>query len=90
MNVITYLLASNLAEVLIIFVSTLFNVILLKPIQLLWINLVTDTLPAIALGFEKEERGIMHEKPRNSTLLKPACLNCSLVFSMSHDAFPSK
>ena len=66
MNVITYLLASNLAEVLIIFVSTLFNVILLKPIQLLWINLVTDTLPAIALGFEKEERGIMHEKPRNS------------------------
>ena len=66
MNVITYLLASNLAEVLIIFISTLVNVVLLKPIQLLWINLVTDTLPAIALGFEKEERGIMHEKPRNS------------------------
>lgn len=66
MNVITYLLASNLAEVLIIFISTLLNNVILIPIQLLWINLVSDTLPAIALGFEKEERGIMHEKPRNS------------------------
>lgn len=65
-NVITYLLASNLAEVLIIFISTLLNNVLLIPIQILWINLVSDTLPAIALGFEKEERGIMHEKPRNS------------------------
>lgn len=65
-NVITYLLASNLAEILIIFISTLLNNVLLIPIQILWINLVSDTLPAIALGFEKEERGIMHEKPRNS------------------------
>lgn len=65
-NVIAYLLASNLAEVLIIFIATLFNKTLLLPIQILWINLVTDTIPAIALGFEREERNIMRQKPRNS------------------------
>lgn len=65
-NVIAYLLASNLAEVLIIFIATLFNKTLLLPIQILWINLVTDTIPAIALGFEREERNIMKQKPRNS------------------------
>ncbi len=65
-NVIAYLLASNLAEVLIVFIATLFNKVLLLPIQILWINLITDTLPAIALGFEKEERGLMRQKPRNS------------------------
>ena len=65
-NVITYLLASNLAEVLIIFLSTLLNNTILIPIQILWINLVSDTLPAIAIGFEKEERGIKKKKPRSS------------------------
>ncbi len=65
-NVIVYLLASNLAEVLIIFFATLFNKTILLPIQLLWINLVTDTIPAIALGFEKEEKNIMKQKPRNA------------------------
>ena len=65
-NVIVYLLASNLAEVLIIFLATLFNRTILLPIHLLWINLVTDTIPAIALGFEKEEKNIMRQKPRNS------------------------
>ena len=65
-NVIAYLLASNLAEVLIIFISTLFGQTFLLPIQILWINLVTDTIPAIALGFEKEEKDIMRQKPRNS------------------------
>ncbi len=65
-NVIAYLLASNLAEVLIIFIATLFNVTLLLPIQILWINLITDTIPAIALGFEREERGIMKHPPRSS------------------------
>lgn len=65
-NVIAYLLASNLAEVLIIFIATLLNKTLLLPIQILWINLVTDTIPAIALGFEREERGIMKQPPRSS------------------------
>ncbi len=65
-NVIAYLLASNLAEVLVIAISTFLNKTLLLPIQILWINLVTDTIPAIALGFEKEEKGIMKTKPRDS------------------------
>lgn len=66
-NVIVYLLASNLAEVLIIFLATLFNRTILLPIHLLWINLVTDTIPAIALGFEKEEKNVMRQKPRSSS-----------------------
>ena len=65
-NVISYLLASNLAEVLIVFFSTLLNFTILLPIQILWINLVTDTIPAIALGFEKEEKNIMRQKPRSA------------------------
>ncbi len=65
-NVIVYLLASNLAEVLIIFIATLFNYTILLPIQILWINLISDTIPAIALGFEKEEKDIMKKKPRSS------------------------
>ena len=65
-NVIAYLLASNLAEVLIVFISTLLNLKILLPIQILWINLVTDTIPAIALGFEKEEKNIMRQKPRSA------------------------
>lgn len=65
-NVIAYLLASNLAEILIIFIATLFNKVLLAPIQILWINLITDTIPAIALGFEREEKDIMRQKPRNA------------------------
>ena len=65
-NAIAYLLASNLAEMLIIFIATLLDKTLLLPIQILWINLVTDTIPAIALGFEKEEKDIMRQKPRNS------------------------
>lgn len=66
-NVIAYLLASNLAEVLIISIATFLNKTLLLPIQILWINLITDTIPAIALGFEKEEKGIMRNKPRDSS-----------------------
>lgn len=61
---IQYLLSANMAEVLTIFLSTLFGWGVLLPIHLLWINLVTDTLPAIALGVEPMEPGIMNEKPR--------------------------
>ncbi len=79
-NVIVYLLASNLAEVLIIFIATLFNRTILQPIQLLWINLVTDTIPAIALGFEKESKNIMSQKPRsaNERFFTPF-LTCRIV-----------
>lgn len=65
-NVIVYLLASNIAEILIVFISTLLGSLILYPLQLLWINLVTDTIPAIALGFEPESKDIMKQKPRKS------------------------
>ena len=61
---IQYLLSTNMAEVFIIFFATLFGWDVLQPVHLLWINLVTDTLPAIALGVEPAEPGIMTHKPR--------------------------
>ncbi|CAM3095184.1 cation-translocating P-type ATPase [Leuconostoc rapi] len=59
-----YLLASNLAEVISIFVMTLLGWNILAPIMILWINLVTDTLPAIALGVEPAQKDVMTQRPR--------------------------
>lgn len=53
---VQYLLAANLGEVLTLFIATLFAWDTLLPIHLLWINLVTDTFPAIALGMEPAEK----------------------------------
>lgn len=61
---IQYLLSANMAEVLTIFLATLFGWDVLLPVHLLWINLVTDTFPAIALGVEPAEPGVMKQKPR--------------------------
>ncbi|MDY4002657.1 MULTISPECIES: cation-translocating P-type ATPase [Streptococcus] len=61
---IQYLLSANMAEVFTIFFATLFGWDVLEPVHLLWINLVTDTLPAIALGVEPAEPGVMTHKPR--------------------------
>ena len=61
---IQYLLSANMAEVFTIFFATLFGWDVLEPVHLLWINLVTDTLPAIALGVEPAEPGVMRHKPR--------------------------
>ena len=61
---IQYLLSSNTAEVLSIFLATLFGWNVLEPVHILWLNLVTDTLPAIALGVEPAEPGVMKHKPR--------------------------
>jgi len=61
---VQFLLSSNLAEVVAIFVSTLLGFILLKPIHILWINLVTDTFPAMALGVEPAEDDAMRKPPR--------------------------
>ena len=63
---IQYLLASNMSEVIGIFVATLLGFTLLKPVHLLWINLVTDTFPALALGTETAESDIMKRKPRDA------------------------
>lgn len=63
---IQFLLSSNLSEVIGIFVATMLGFLLLKPIHILFINLITDSLPALALGLEKSEPDIMRRPPRDS------------------------
>lgn len=64
---IQFLLASNLSEVVAIFFASLIGISsLFKPVHLLWINLITDCLPALSLGMEKPESNIMKRKPRDS------------------------
>lgn len=63
---IQFLLGSNIAEVISIFIATLCGFTILHPVHLLWINLVTDSFPALALGVEKAEPGIMEKKPRSA------------------------
>ena len=73
---IHYLLSCNIGEILTIFLATLFNFhqMPLMPVQLLWLNLVTDSLPALALGVEPVEEGVMDQKPRpaEENLFSPA------------------
>ena len=64
---IQFLLASNLSEVMSIFFANLLGFTILKPVHLLWINLVTDSFPALALSMEKGEKDIMKRPPRKST-----------------------
>ena len=63
---IQFLLASNMSEVLGVFSATLMGFTLLKPVHLLFINLVTDCFPALALGMEKAEPDTMQRPPRDS------------------------
>ncbi|WP_459129749.1 calcium-translocating P-type ATPase, PMCA-type [Guggenheimella bovis] len=64
---IQYLLSCNLGEIFVIFIATALNFhqMPLVAIQLLWLNLVTDSLPALALGMEPLEDGLMNDKPRD-------------------------
>lgn len=61
---IQFLISSNISEVLSIFIATVLNFSILSPIHILWINLITDTFPALSLGMEKEESNLMKSKPR--------------------------
>jgi len=63
---IQFLLSANLSEVLSIFIATLLGFTILKPVHLLWINLITDCFPALALGMEPGEGDIMKREPRNA------------------------
>ncbi len=63
---IQFLLGSNMSEVISIFVATLLGFTVLKPVHLLWINLVTDCFPALALGMERAEPDVMRRKPRDA------------------------
>ena len=64
-KVIQFLLASNLSEVVSIFIATVLGLRLFAPIQILWINLITDTFPAMALGMEQAEPDTMQKPPRD-------------------------
>ena len=66
-KVIQFLLSANIAEVLSVFVATLVGFTIFQPVQLLWINLITDCFPALALGMEEAEGDIMKRKPRNAS-----------------------
>ena len=63
---IQFLLASNLSEVLGIFIATMLGFVLLKPVHILWINLITDCFPALALGMEEAEADVMNRPPRDT------------------------
>jgi len=72
-----FLLSCNIGEILIVFISIMMNLpIPLIPIQLLWLNLVTDSFPALALGTEKGDPDVMDQKPRNS---KEPIINRSMI-----------
>lgn len=64
---IQFLLSSNLAEVIAVFVASFIGFTILEPTHLLWINLITDSLPALAMACEVAEPGIMRRKPRLSS-----------------------
>ena len=63
---IQFLLSANLAEVISVFAATLMGFTILKPVHLLWINLITDCFPAISLGMEEAEKDTMQRPPRDS------------------------
>ena len=66
LKVIQYLLSTNVGEIFLILVTSIFNMGMpLLPIHILWINLVTDSLPALALSVDPPDKGIMNRKPRN-------------------------
>ena len=64
---IQFLLGSNMSEVLSIFFATLLGFTILQPVHLLWINLITDCFPALALGMEKGEPDLMQRPPRKAS-----------------------
>ena len=83
-NVITYLLIGNITEVITVFVGLLFGYSIFIPIQLLFINLITDSIPAIALAFEEADSDIMNRKVRkkDSSFFTPFLIGKLLVSSI--------
>lgn len=64
-KVIQFLLSCNASEVISVFVATLLGFVILQPVHILWINLVTDSIPAMALGMETAEPNLMSRPPRS-------------------------
>ena len=81
-KVLVYLLTGNAVEILCVFIGMIFGVEIFLPIQLLYINLITDSIPAIALSFEKEEEGVMQREIRkkDSSFFTPL-LTYKIIFS---------
>lgn len=77
---ILYLMSCNVGEVLTVFMMTMLGWEILAPVQLLWINLVTDTLPAVALGVDPVERDIMKRKPRGKKSNFLSVVGISIVY----------
>ncbi|MCR5150190.1 MAG: calcium-translocating P-type ATPase, PMCA-type [Clostridiales bacterium] len=67
LKVLQFQLSTNLSEVLIMFFASIFHFKILGAVHLLWINMVTDSLPGLALGMEKAEGNLMKRKPRSTT-----------------------
>ena len=82
-KVILYLLAGNIVEVILVFVSMILNMEMFTTLQLLWINLVTDSIPAIMLAFEKSDSDVMENTPANksSTTFFTPFLTAKIVIS---------
>ncbi len=82
-KVILYLLAGNIVEVILVFVSMLLNMEMFTTLQLLWINLVTDSIPAIMLAFEKADNDVMENTPanRSNTTFFTPFLNAKIIIS---------
>lgn len=80
---VIFLLSSNLAEVMVMFVCLLLNYPLpLIAIHILWVNLISDSLPALALGSDKATKNVMKEKPRKkeSSILANGGLKTTLIY----------
>jgi P-type Ca2+ transporter type 2C len=91
---ILFLLSCNLGEIIALFTAIVLGwPLILRPIHILWINLVTDMFPALSLGVDPEESGVMKEKPRNQkeTIFKDALpfllLNGLLIGAITLFAF---
>ena len=92
-----FLLSCNVGEILVIFLTSLFmgpSLVPLLPIQLLWLNLITDSFPALALGQEKGEPDIMQHKPRsqkepilNNKMIRTIAVQSIAIFASTFSAF---
>ena len=81
---IQFLLGSNMSEVLSIFFATILGFTILEPVHLLWINLVTDCFPALALGMEKAEPDVMRRRPRDA---KAGIFTGGMGFDIAYQGF---
>ena len=83
-NVLVYLLTGNITEVLVVFFGMIFGLEIFLPIQLLYINLITDSIPAIALAFEKEQTDIMERNVRkkDSSFFTPFLISKMTISSI--------